>query len=298
LRVTIMTIGVLHPGDMGSAVARQLTSRGHEVLYASAGRTAQTRARAEWAGMTDAVTVEALASHSELLLSICPPHAATEVAGAVAASGRGGYRGLYVDANAVAPSTARGIGELIGTHGGEMVDGGIIGGPPERPGTTRMYVSGAKAGDVAAVFEGTALDVRVIAGDVGLASALKMCYAAWTKGTSALLLGIRAVATQEGVDTALVDEWELSQPALVSRSGSAARAAHDKGWRWHGEMEEIAATFAAAGLPAGFHQAAAEVYARSPRPDGDSASTEPTLAAMVEALLLPPGTSAAPSQPR
>ena len=293
-----MTIGVLHPGDMGSAVARQLTSRGHEVLYASAGRSAQTRARAEWAGMADAVTVDALASHSELLLSICPPHAATDVAGAVAASGPDGYRGLYVDANAVAPSTVRGIGALIGKHGGDMVDGGIIGGPPERPGTTRMYVSGAKAGDVAAVFEDTALDVRVVAADVGLASALKMCYAAWTKGTSALLLGIRAVAAQEGVDTALVEEWELSQPALVSRSTGAARAAHDKGWRWQGEMDEIAATFAAAGLPAGFHQAAAEIYARSPRPDGGSGASEATLEAMVNALLLPPGSNASPSKPR
>jgi 3-hydroxyisobutyrate dehydrogenase-like beta-hydroxyacid dehydrogenase len=294
LRVTNMTIGVLHPGDMGSAVARQLTSRGHKVLYASTGRSAETRARAESAGMSDAVTVEALAADSELVLSICPPHAATDVARAVTASGPDGFRGLYVDANAVAPNTAREIGALIGKHGGDMVDGGIIGGPPQRPGTTRMYVSGAKADAVAAVFDETALDVRVVAGDIGHASALKMCYAAWTKGTSALLLGIRAVAAREGVDAALVEEWELSQPALVSRSAGAARAAHDKGWRWRGEMEEIAATFAAAGLPAGFHQAAAEVYARSPLPDGESGASEPPLEAMVDALLLQPGTGASP----
>jgi 3-hydroxyisobutyrate dehydrogenase-like beta-hydroxyacid dehydrogenase len=298
LRVTNLTIGVLHPGDMGSAVARQLTGRGHKVLYASTGRSTQTRARAEWAGMTDAVTIEALARDAEIVVSICPPHAATDVAGAVAATGPNGYRGLYVDANAVAPNTAREIGTLISGHGGDMVDGGIIGGPPEHRGTTRMYVSGAKADAVVSAFDGTALDVRVVPGDIGHASALKMCYAAWTKGTSALLLGIRAVAVQEGVDAALVEEWELSQPALVSRSTGAARAAYDKGWRWRGEMEEIAATFAGAGLPPGFHQAAAEVYARSPRPDGDSGAGEPSLEAMVDALLLLSGTDGSPAQAR
>jgi 3-hydroxyisobutyrate dehydrogenase-like beta-hydroxyacid dehydrogenase len=279
--VDTVTIGVLHPGDMGSAVGRQLALRGHKVLYASHGRSAETRARAEWAGMTDAATPAAMARDCAFILSICPPHAAKEVAGEVAA-----YSGTYVDANAIAPATAREVGSLIEAGGGCMVDGGIIGGPPQREGTTRLYVSGAQAASVLDLFEGTVLDVRSVGDDVGLASALKMCFAAWTKGTSALLLAIRAVATREGVDSALVTEWEQSQSALVGRSAGAAGAAHDKGWRWRGEMEEIAATFTAAGLPGGFHEAAADVFARSPRPTGPA--PDDVLASVVATLLRPP----------
>ena len=278
---------------MGAAVARQLTTKGHDVLYASSGRSADTQARAEWAGLTDASTPAALARHSDIVLSICPPHAAADVARAVE-----GFRGIYVDANAVAPATVREIASLIEAGGGRMVDGGIIGGPPERRGTTRMYVSGKNAAAVTAVFEETALDVRTVADEVGVASALKMCYAAWTKGTSALLLGIRAVARREGVEEALLAEWQESQAGLVDRSGAAARAAHDKGWRWHGEMEEIAATFATAGLPPGFHQAAAEIYARSPRPTSASSSDRPDapLDQVLGALLMPPAPSVRPGE--
>ncbi len=269
---------------MGSAVGRLLTEQGHEVLYASSGRSASTQERAEWAGLTDATTPAALARHSEIVLSICPPHAARDVATALA-----GYGGTYVDANAVAPETVREIGSLIEGGGGRMVDGGIIGGPPERPGTTRLYVSGTATDVVTDLFAGTALDVRAVGDQVGIASALKMCYAAWTKGTSALLLGIRAVAAREGVDDALLAEWAESQPSLVQRSTSAARAAHDKGWRWRGEMEEIAATFEAAGLPPGFHQAAADIYARTPRPES-SQTPDAALDLVMSALLAtPPG---------
>jgi 3-hydroxyisobutyrate dehydrogenase-like beta-hydroxyacid dehydrogenase len=285
LRVDTVTIGLLHPGDMGAAVARQLTSRGHEVLYASAGRSRDTRARAEWAGMIDATTVPALVKDSEIVFSICPPHAARDVAVEVAGTASG-FPGTYVDANAVSPTTAREIGTIITAAGGRMIDGGIVGGPPERAGTTRLYVSGEHTATVLGAFEGSALEVVPVGTDVGLASALKMCYAAWTKGTSALLLGIRAVATSEGVEDALLAEWERSQPTLPQRSNAAARAAHDKGWRWRGEMDEIAATFVAAGLPGGFHQAAADIYARSPRPDGSSTANDP-LELMMTALLGP-----------
>jgi 3-hydroxyisobutyrate dehydrogenase-like beta-hydroxyacid dehydrogenase len=235
--------------------------------------------------MTDASTVAALAKDSEIVLSICPPHAAKDVAAEVAGTASG-FSGTYVDANAVAPATTREIGAIVESGGGRMVDGGIVGGPPEQAGTTRLYVSGEHVDEILAIFEGSALEVVPVGADVGRASALKMCYAAWTKGTSALLLGIRAVATSEGVDSDLLTEWERSQPSLPQRSNAAARAAHDKGWRWRGEMDEIAATFAAAGLPEGFHQAAADIYARSPRPDGTTGSAEP-LEQMLTALLGP-----------
>jgi 3-hydroxyisobutyrate dehydrogenase-like beta-hydroxyacid dehydrogenase len=245
-----MAVGLLHPGEMGAVVGENLLAAGHHVVWASAGRSSETRERAELAGLEDVGTVEEVARRSEVILSVCPPHAALEVARSVA-----GFDGIYVDANAVSPATVREIG-------GRFVDGGIIGPPPLEPGTTRLYLAGADADTVAALFEHTALEPRVISDEPGAASALKMAYAAWTKGTAAMLLAIRALARAENVEEQLLEEWRLSLPDLVERSGSAARSADRKGWRWVAEMEEIASTFAAAGLPEGFHRAAAEVFRR------------------------------------
>ena len=253
-------IGLLHPGDMGAAVGRCLTGRGHEVLWASEGRGPDTAARAKAAGLADAGTIAALAARAEVIISVCPPHAALDVAWAVH-----GFGGLYVDANAVSPGTAREVARLICESGGRYVDGGIIGPPPEKPDVTRLYLSGDDAEQVAALFAGTPLDARVISGSATAASAVKMAYAGWTKGTAALLLSVRALAREQGVEDALLAEWALSQPGLDARSEGAARSAAAKGWRWVGEMEEIGATMSAAGLPDGFHQAAAEIFRRAPR---------------------------------
>jgi len=253
-------IGLLHPGEMGAAVGRCLTGRGHEVLWVSQGRGPATAARAAAAGLSDAGTVAALAARAEVIISVCPPHAALDVAWAVH-----GFGGLYVDANAVSPGTAREVARLICESGGRYVDGGIIGLPSDQPGATRLYLSGADAEQVAALFAGTPLDARVISGSATAASAVKMAYAGWTKGTAALLLSVRALAREQGVEDALLAEWALSQPGLEARSAGAARSAAAKGWRWVAEMEEIGATMSAAGLPDGFHQAAAEIFRRSPR---------------------------------
>jgi 3-hydroxyisobutyrate dehydrogenase-like beta-hydroxyacid dehydrogenase len=249
-------IGLIHPGEMGAAVGRVLRDRGRTVLWASRGRSAETAARAEQAGLEDVGTVEKLSRASTVILSICPPHAALGVARSV-----GWFEGLYVDANAVSPSTAREVATLVS----RFVDGGIVGPPPRDPGSTRLYLSGPSAPEAAAVFEGTPLDVRVVSREPGDASAVKMAYAAWTKGTAALLLAIRALARAEDVEEALVEEWRLSLPELLDRADSSARSAGRKGWRWVAEMEEIAATFDAADLPDGFHLAAAEIFRRSPR---------------------------------
>jgi 3-hydroxyisobutyrate dehydrogenase-like beta-hydroxyacid dehydrogenase len=127
------------------------------------------------------------------------------------------------------------------------------------PGSTRLYLSGPRAAEAAALFGGTAVDARVVP-PPGSASAVKMAYASWTKGSAALLLAARALARAEGVEPVLLEEWGLSQPGLEKRWDGADGAAKAKGWRWVGEMEEIAAAMAAAGLPEGFHQAAAEIY--------------------------------------
>ncbi len=271
-------IGLLHPGEMGAAVGRCLTERGHTVLWASEGRSEETAARAKAAGLTDVGTARKVAAGASVILSICPPHAALDVAWAVH-----GYTGLYVDGNAISPGTAREVAALITGNGGRYVDGGIIGMPPARPGGTRLYLSGQDAAQVQQLFAGTALEPRIVAGPLTAASAVKMAYAAWTKGTAALLLTARALAQAEGVEDALLAEWAQSQPHLAAQSARSAGSAVTKGWRWVGEMEEIAQSMSAAGLPDGFHLAAAEVFRRSPRlgglPDSQTA-TDTVLAAL------------------
>jgi len=250
------TVGLLHPGEMGAALGLVLGNGDHDVLWASSGRSEATMQRAESAGLIDVGSVETLAERSDVILSVCPPHAAREVARSTA-----GAPGLFVDANAIAPATARGI--AAERDDSNFVDGGIIGSPPRQAGTTRIYLSGTSAATVAELFEATPVDARVLSSNIGDASAVKMTYAAWTKGTAALLLAIRAVAEAEGVLEPLVEEWRLSLPDLPAAADRAARSARAKGWRWVGEMDEIAATFAAADLPDGFHQAAAEMFRRA-----------------------------------
>ena len=140
----------------------------------------------------------------------------------------------------------------------------MIGPPAESPGTTRMYLAGPEAANLAGVWAGSALDVRALpeTAEAGSASALKMSYAAWTKGQSALLLLVNALAQSAGVADALRAEWDLSQPGLVARSDGVAAAVGRKAWRFEGEMLEIAETMAAAGLPDGFHRGAAALYGR------------------------------------
>jgi len=246
-----MTIGLLHPGEMGAAIGAALRACGERVLWASVDRSAATAERARAADLEDAGDAAELCRRCDVLLSVCPPHAAVEVAALAA-----GFTGLYVDANAVARATARTIGASVD----RFVDGGIVGPPPRSTGTTRVYLSGSEAEAVAALFADTVVDARVISDLPGDASALKMAFAAWTKGSAALLLATRALAQAEGIEQTLLDEWRTSLPELEERSLAAGRSATAKGWRWVGEMDEIASAFAAAGLPDGFHRAAAAIY--------------------------------------
>jgi 3-hydroxyisobutyrate dehydrogenase-like beta-hydroxyacid dehydrogenase len=250
----VTVVGVLHPGEMGAVVAGALRERGETVLWASACRSAATAERAEAAGLDDAGDIAEVCRRCEILLSICPPHAAVEVARAA-----NGFTGIYVDANAIAPGTARAIAKLQP----RLVDGGIVGPPPSRPGTTRLYLSGEEAERIAALFAGTNLEPRVLSGEPGAASALKAAYAGWTKGSAALLLTMRELAQAEGVEDALLEEWRLSIPELEEQAAGAEHSAGRKGWRWVGEMEEIAHSMAAHDLPTGFHEAAAEVFRRA-----------------------------------
>jgi len=250
----VTVVGLLHPGEMGSAVGRVARA---DVLWAPEGRSGAPAERADAAGLTAAPLGE-LVRRAEVVLSICPPHAALDVARTVAALG---YSKLYCDANAVSPATALDVARAVEQSGAGFVDGGIVGGPPTEPGT-RLYLSGQRADEVAALFTGTALEPVVLDAQPGTASALKACYAGWTKGSAALLIALADAAEALGVRDALEAEWEHSIPELPRRLEGARRSAAAKGWRWVGEMEEIAATLRAAGQPDGFHLGAADVFRR------------------------------------
>ncbi len=254
-----MTIGIVHPGEMGASVGAAARGGGARVVWASSGRGAATRERARGAGLEDVETLAALVGASDVILSVCPPHAALDVAREIAALG---FRGLYVDANAIAPATSREVGAIVALGGARFVDGGIVGPPPVQAGSTRLYLAGGEAPRVAALFGGSPLEAIVLAGAPGAASALKTAYATWTKGTNALLIALRAFAAAEGVDAALLAEWNRSQTGLTARSESAVRSTARKAWRFVGEMEEHAVAFEALGLPGGFAAAAAEIYRR------------------------------------
>ena len=271
-------IGLLHPGAMGASVGAAAAGNGHAVLWASRGRSAATLERARRGGLQDVATVPEVLAASEILLSICPPHAAEEVAAEVA---KCAFAGLYVDCNAVSPERTRGIQRIVEKGGAAYVDGGIIGGPAwTRESETSLYLSGPRAGEVSACFDDGPLSAPVISERVGAASAIKMGYAAFTKGSTALLTAILGMVEREGVRADLARQWGET---FTAQTVQRVRDNTAKAWRFEGEMHEIAATFHAAGLPGGFHQAAAEVFRRLA--DFKDYTEPPSIEAVLEVLL-------------
>ena len=271
-------IGLLHPGAMGASVGAAASGNGHTVLWASQGRSAGTQERAQRGALQDVATVPEVLATSTVLLSICPPHAAEDVAAQVA---KNSFAGLYVDCNAVSPERTRGIQRIVEKGGADYVDGGIIGGPAwTREAGTSLYLSGPRAAEVAVCFVDSPLSAPVISERIGAASALKMGYAAFTKGSTALLTAILGMVEKEGVRADLARQWGDAFTAQTVRRVCDNTA---KAWRFEGEMHEIAATFHAAGLPGGFHQAAAEVFRRLV--DFKDHAAPPDIEAVLEALL-------------
>jgi 3-hydroxyisobutyrate dehydrogenase-like beta-hydroxyacid dehydrogenase len=192
------------------------------------------------------------------------------------------FRGLYMDLNAIAPGRARAMAGAFGTAGAQFVDGGLIGGPAWRPGTV-LYLSGPAALEAAACFAGSPLECVVLGPEIGQASALKMCFSAYSKGTTALLCAALAAAEGLGVRAALEAQWDRDGSGFAAQAQARARRSTAKAWRFTGEMEEIAATLQAAGLPPGFHQAAADIFERLA--GFKDAPAQPSLEAVLEALL-------------
>lgn len=256
-----LTIGLLSPGDMGGATGRVLQAGGARVLTCLAGRSARTAGLAAAAGFADAPSLEDFVREADIILCILVPSEARAVAASVAAAIHStGAAVTYVDCNAISPQTVREIGATIVSAGGRFADAGIIGSPPI-PGSvdTRYYVSGP---DRAAfvILNNYGLVVRDIGAEIGHASGLKMCYAALTKGLTALGTELLLAAKLLGLEDALRAEQSESTAAPLASLARSIPTMTPKAYRWVGEMEEIAATFAAVGLTPDIFTGAADIY--------------------------------------
>lgn len=252
-------IGILNPGEMRISIAASAQNSGHLVYWASEGRSVATRARAERYGLKDAGSLINLCAESSLMISVCPPHAAETVADQVLACH---FSGLYLDVNAISPERVKRMDQILRQAGITLVDGGIIGGPAWEPNKTILYLSGPRAEEIAACFSQGPLEIRILDSSIGTASALKICYSAYSKGTTALLCAVLAAAKQLDVYEALAEQWDRDEVGFTENTTRRVRMAAKKDWRLEGEMEEIASTFLDVGLPGEFHSAAAEIYHR------------------------------------
>lgn len=261
---------------MGSVVAAQC--RAQTRLWVDAGRSEATAERAATAGLVAVSSLDELAQQADMIVSVCPPSAAGDVAERLADAE---FAGIFVDANAIAPDGARAIGHRFE----RFVDASIVGLPPTSPGSTRLYLSGPAhlTTQVQELWAGSLFETRPIGESIGAASALKMAYAGWTKGSTALLFTMAALAEEEDVSEALRAEWERSIPELLPRLERGAKGAATKAWRFTGEMQQIASTLAAADLPDGFHLGAEEIYERL----AVFKNAEPTVAEVLSQLLAP-----------
>ena len=255
-------IGVISPGAMGSGLADALARGGQDVVATVDGRSPRTRRLAAAAPFRLLPDLAAVVDQSDVVLSVVPPAEAPAVAAAVAEAIASSTAPppLLVDLNAVSPATLEAIERTVAAAGGGLVDGSISGPPPWRPGT-RVYLSGARASEVAELgFAG--VELRVVGDRPGMASALKMCTGSVYKGSALILAHALLTARANGVLEAALGDLRRELPDLMDGAerwlaGSAAKSA-----RYVGEMREIAATQRAAGLPPAVFEGIAEAYDR------------------------------------
>ena len=257
--MAVGTIAILSPGSMGSAVGKVLRESGYDLVTNLDGRSERTRALAEEAGFRAVSGIDSIVEEADLVMSILVPSEAISVAReAAAAMKRTGASPAYADCNAVSPDTARELGGIIEAAGGRFIDAGIIGGPPGSGSPPRFYASGPHEA-VIGELDGKGIIVPLLGGDVGRASAIKMCYASLTKGVSALQTAALVAAYRLGLSSELEEEMSSSQAKVLAQMQSVI-GLPGKAFRWVGEMEEIAATFESVGVTGNFHHGAAEIF--------------------------------------
>ena len=247
-------IVIIAQGAMGSGIGRRLVENGHHVSTVLEGRSAASAQRAQSAGMTSIAMAQA--ANCDLFLSILPPSEAEELARRMAPLiAAASKQPIYADMNAISPDTMKAVAAIIETSGADVLDGGIIGGPPKPGYSPSVYLAGPQAARVKAMF-GEGLDLRVLEGPVGSASALKMCYAGLTKGFQALGTAMLSAAVRSGSGEALLAQLAESQPDFLAYFRTQVPAVFPKAYRFVGEMEEISAF-----LKSGGDAGASTIYA-------------------------------------
>lgn len=258
--MTFSSIAIMSPGDMGHNVGRALREHGYRIVTCLAGRSPRTRELAQKAGFEVLSALEDLLNEADLLLSIMPPAAATAFAVRAATALRAvSDKPYYADCNAVSPQSAQRIGAIIEAAGARFIDAGIIGPAPGKGAAPRFWASGEHAA-VLDELQGKSIVVKYAGPEIGQASAVKMCYAALTKGTWALQTAVLMAAERQGLSDLLHWELEHSQAAWLKQMHQRVPWLAADAERWVGEMEEIAGTFTAAGITGDFHQGAAAVF--------------------------------------
>ncbi|WP_416965616.1 DUF1932 domain-containing protein [Streptomyces sp. Agncl-13] len=254
------TFTLLHPGAMGAKTGGEATRTGTRVLYVPAGRSPASLQRAREAGLEPAESLESALAVSDFVLSVCPPHAAEDVAHEVLTHP---FRGVYVEANAISPDRTRRIAAACAERGVPMLDGSIVGGPPGPGSAPRLYLSGdaGQVADVARAFKDTRVVARPLDAGIGAASALKMAYASYQKSARVLAAVSHALAAHHGVAAELAREAGSLRSNILAETDQLPSVAA-RAWRWAPELEEIAATLRTAGLPPAMAEGAATVLRR------------------------------------
>ncbi|MET8102897.1 DUF1932 domain-containing protein [Streptomyces sp. NPDC005236] len=274
------TVGILHPGSMGAAVAACAATNAAETLWCEAGRSRASVERAARFGLTPVATLAELLDRSDIVISLCPPASAEDLARDVAVHR---FAGVYVEANAINPERTQRIAALLEPDA-TVVDGGVIGSPPVGGKSPALHLSGPAdaTARIEALFANTAVQTAVLGTEVGKASALKLSYASFQKTSRVLVALAVGMAREHGVDQELIEvasrrtDSYLSEPQYIAKA--AARA-----WRWGPELEEAADALAAAGLPPEMLRAAASTLARW----NDSKDSELSLTDVLDRLAQP-----------
>ncbi|MDI3390178.1 DUF1932 domain-containing protein [Streptomyces sp. B-S-A8] len=253
-------VGILHPGSMGAAIAAQARRSGAEVLWCPDGRGQGTKDRAERYGLSPVGGLDEMADRADIILSLCPPAAAENVASAVAACS---YAGIYVDGNAVSPATVARISGILRSSGATVIDGAVVGSPPSESKSPRLYLSGPSEDlpRVVRLFSGSAVQTRLLAGGIGQASALKLSYSSYQKASRVLAAVAYALASEHGVEAELLDIAQGRTTSYLAETDYFPKVAA-RAWRWGPEMREAAHALSEVDLPSELSDAAAAVLDR------------------------------------
>ncbi|WP_328757682.1 NAD(P)-dependent oxidoreductase [Streptomyces sp. NBC_00271] len=253
-------VGVLHPGSMGAAVAAQASRNGAEVLWLPTGRSSATKERAQRYGLTAVSDLGELTERADIILSICPPAHAADVAAEVSAHL---FTGVYVDGNAISPASMARVCSIVAPTGATVVDGSVIGSPPSASKSARLYVSGPADAltPVASLFADSAVKVYQLTGGVGRASALKLSYSSYQKASRVLAAVSYALAHDYGVEEELLDIAQSRTTSYLAETAYIPKVAA-RSWRWGPEMREAASALRDVGLPPDLAEASAVVMSR------------------------------------